>query len=165
MAITTFFLKSAITAITRSHVIRNLNRPHYESCSSVRLSVSIRAPISKTIKKIKNKNCCEFFSEQQPAHALAASKRSAASASYDPRQAKGRPHTCRHVFVRSVLTWAGANDRFCRRFVKHHGLDVEWTENRLLVDEIAVFDVTVASRQNDAHVAHVDTTRAQVSSV
>ena len=65
----------------------------------------------------------------------------------------------------SRQTWAGANDRLGRSVVKHHSFDIQWAKNRFFVDKIAVFGVTVASGQYDTHVAHVDTARAQVSSI
>lgn len=51
------------------------------------------------------------------------------------------------------------------RPIEGHRLDVEGAEDRLLVDEVAVIDVRLSSRQDDAHIAHVYVDCAQVGSV
>lgn len=49
--------------------------------------------------------------------------------------------------------------------IKGHGLDVQGTQNRFLVDEIAVITARIASGQDDAHVAHVYVNGAKVGTV
>jgi len=44
--------------------------------------------------------------------------------------------------------------------VKRHRLDVERTQDGLLVDQVAIVSARVARRQDDAHFTQVDVDRA-----
>jgi len=49
--------------------------------------------------------------------------------------------------------------------VERHRFDVERTQDRFFVDEVAVVSNRVASRQNDAHVTQVDMNCSQVGTI